>query len=397
MKTVFLSSLAALCVCTAAVAQTPITLSNVGYPGLGSDTIQAVANVASFTTASTAAVNGSWDLSTASYTGVSSSINRLAPTNPNISGATFRSALFTNFGAISYSTQAYYALSATGVTQVGEEVATRQAIGLGSVSGNMNDSLIFPAQTIVMTGGPRKVFPFPATISSSWSASVNETLNFNVTIGAFGLNNTPGQRRALRIYQDSVIGWGRTRVLNPVTGMASGWMDVLQVRSRQITRDSFYLGGSPASDTLLSSFGLQQGQGDTSISVYFYRMSEYTPLAELYYDGNVSSGAPNDMFVSTTRLASPTSIGGVARAAEALVYPNPVRGNAVSVKLPAAGAFRYQITALNGAVITEGTLKTSPAGDASVMLPTGATAGIYYLSLQNEGTDRIVMPFSVER
>lgn len=382
-----------------ATAQTAITINNAGYPTTvpAVDTAKEASNAGAFPTLGTAGVNQNWDLGTVTYSG-NTYYDRLTPTNTTFAGATYRSGLFTTFaGGLQYVTSGYYTLSNAGLQRIGEEVRVRQALPIGAVTGNNADSVVFPVQTISYTGGSTPELVFPATIGSNWSSSVGSTLNFNLTVTSQGLNNVPGQRRILRTANDTVVGWGRMRVLNEATGQPSGWMNVLQVRSRATVRDSFYLGGSPAPATLLAGFGLSQGQITNVTYVDFHRASEFSPLVELTYNASNSTGLPSRMIVSQMRLASPTSIGGVDAADDVRLFPNPVRGGAVSVKLPAGQAFRYQIISVTGTVLGEGTLEASAAGKASVAMSADAPTGIYYLTLHNERTGRLVLPFEVER
>lgn len=399
MKTRLYTLLGLLALSATATAQSPIILNNAGYPTTFpvTDNAKEGSNMAAFPTLGTAGNNQSWDLGTVTYSG-NSYYDRFTPTNSAFAGATYRAGLFTTFaGGLQYVTSGYYTLSTAGLQRIGEEVRVRQALSIGAVTGNNADSVIFPIQTISYTGGSTPDLVFPATNGSNWSSSVGSTLNFNLTVTSQSLNNVPGQRRILRTANDTVVGWGRMRVMNDATGLPSGWMNVLQVRSRVAIRDSFYLGGSPAPATLLVPFGLSQGQITNVTYVKFYRASEYSPLVELTYNALNSTGAPSRMIVSQMRLASPTSVGGVDAAEDVRLFPNPVRGGAVSVKLPAGQSFRYQIISVTGAVTAEGTLKASNAGEASVVLPASATTGIYYLTLYNERTGRLVLPFDVVR
>ncbi len=394
-----LLGLLAVPVAITATAQTAITLNNAGYPTTlpATDTARDASNAGAFPLLGTATANASWDLGTLTYSS-NSYYNRGLPLNPAFAGATYRNGLVTTFaGGLEYVTNGYYTLSNAGLQRIGEEVRVRQALPIGAVTGNNADSVLFPIQTITYTGGTTPELVFPATFGNNWSSSVGSTLAFNLTVTSQGLNNVPGQRRTLRTASDTVVGWGRMRVLTEATGQPSGWMNVLQVRSRAAIRDSFYLGGSPAPATLLGAFNLSQGQVTTTTYVKFYRASEFSPLVELTYNASNSTGLPSRMIVSQMRLASPTSVGKLDAADDVLLFPNPVRGGAVSVKLSAGQAFRYQIISVTGAVLAEGTLKASAAGEASVALPASATTGLYYLTLHNERTGRLVLPFEVKQ
>lgn len=379
-------------------AQTAPALTNSGFPGLGTDTAAEVVNNALFANLATPASNGSWDVSTANYGMDNDLFVRVTPTNGAFAGATFARPMQGAFaGAAGYSVSGYYTRTNTGVTRVGDEISTRQAIPLSQFGAGPNDSLIFPVQTIGYTA-PVTVMQFPATAGSHWTSVSSSTLNFNLTYAPF-YTNTPGQRRSQLTQSDSVIGWGRMRVKNRATTQSLAWMNVLQIRTRYINRDSFYLGGTLPPQTLLDAFGLQQGMRDTTYEVRYFRAGEYMPLADLeYYTPTVPTGAPDFMFVAQNRLPDAAGVQDAAGSFAVKIYPNPAHScDQLSVQLPNGKTYAYQVLSVTGAMVAGGELHATAGNVATIAMPQSATPGIYYLMLRGgaAGDAPLVVPFEL--
>lgn len=194
-----------------------------------------------------------------------------------------------------YLSDAYYQTNASGSNYLGYVVNT-QRTGLLSLTGNSLDSCIFPEQSYTYND-PYYLMPFPATMSTAWHINARNFVNFNLTITAYGLNQTPCQKVTNTVRLDTVVGWGKMRV--PTASGPSLAYDVLMVKRAVVQTDSFYLAGAPAPAPLLSAFGVTQGQVTVTNRYMFWRenaryalmminfgSSNFTTPSGIFYDGD---------------------------------------------------------------------------------------------------------------
>ena len=106
---------------------------------------------------------------------------------------------------------------------------------LGSISGGANDSLYFLDHNDIYSGRVDNI-PFPLTYQTQRSQSRQETIPFKVTIGAFGLNKTPGFRRRIVDRELEVVGSG-TLMMPTSGGSPSAPFDVLLVKINRTLTD----------------------------------------------------------------------------------------------------------------------------------------------------------------
>lgn len=350
-----------------AIAQ--ITLNSSNAPTLSvltvNDTSNSLPLLATYPNM-TAATNATWDLST-----VPDSFEYVSPQGP-ASSATFPSATFVkslqyNFSpTLTYKVTGMYGVQSNGILLYGENII-RQALPLGSQTGNSNDSLVFPAQNVVYNT-PATIVAFPSTYKTAWSTTPRYTTSFNLTIAAYALNNTPGQRVTYYTTKDSVIGWGKMRVKDKA-GNATAYIDVLQMLSSQSGTDSFYLGGSPAPTALLTAFGLTQGQVTKRYSVSYLRSREFLPLVDAGYS-DAALTSLKYIRLHRQRLPVPTSIISISKQNTLEVFPNPVRDHSLTVNLNGSPA-KYQLINEMGRKKAEGNVPASGKIELNASLPLG--------------------------
>jgi hypothetical protein len=370
---------------TATQAQMPITLQAADYiQPLGDDSVDYPASNTPFAILATPASNASWNFVSTPYTNNVFFVNRMAPATPNpYAGSSFYTNRFFQFGGLEYQIERYNTLSNASLTTPGETILFRQALPLGSFTTNPGDSLVFPVQTIPYTT-PERTLTFPTTYSSGWSTVSNSTTSFNLTVAAFGINNTPGQRRSQRSRVDSVMGWGNITLRGISNTGATAPQKVLQVRSYLIVRDSFFLNGQPAPPTLLGAFGLQQGQLDTTTRVFLYRTGETTPLVEAIWEGTSFGGTPAQVMIHRQRMNTVMTVGTTAAAASSALWPNPLRiGEALKITTAAGNWIATVVNALGQPVATQ--TGSGNAGVQTIVLPQDLPAGTYLLQLRQNG------------
>ncbi len=138
----------------------------------------------------------------------------------------------------------------------------RYSFPLSSVTGNPNDSLIFPLQNDVFDE-PKLRTAFNFNSGLDWESNVRYVTNFNITVQAYGFNNVPGQQVQLTKDTFRIIGCGAA-IIPLGLGSTIPYNSML-IERKIITIDSFYLAGNPMPAALLGAFGLAQG----TVSVHY--------------------------------------------------------------------------------------------------------------------------------
>ena len=188
----------------------------------------------------TPATNATWDLSGVALQS-SFVIYAYRPKTSGFSTATYSdstSYTLTPSSAIDYKAWRNIEQKSSGIYIQGEEVLTRQAKSIGSITGNGIDSIVFPTQVLNYNTSPLRILKFPATIGTTWIDSTTRNLSFNLTVTTASLNNAPGEQRERRFTIDSVVGWGSMKV--PIAGKTkSTLISVLQVHHYDRYIDSF--------------------------------------------------------------------------------------------------------------------------------------------------------------
>ncbi len=289
-------------------------------------------------------------------------------------------------GAASFSYDVYSELdfTTTGVTEKGRFIGY-QPNDLSFFTGNTGDSLVIPEQKSLATQTVQTM-KFPLTIGTAWHSVSRQVTDFTLTLSPL-YDHTPSQHVYYIHRDDTVAGWGKMRVYT--ASGASAWYDVLMDKISYHTVDSFYMGGSPAPDVILSSFGISQGQHTDSTDRYeFYRKGSYNYLAQFnYYDDNTYTNL-GDAYYNTDDL-TPSGVDAINNAAYSTVlYPNPVTGAEMNFKVMGGKAHiaKYIITDVAGMVVM------NAAGDNTAALHVNTTdlaTGSYILNVFNDKNERI--------
>lgn len=342
----------------------------------------------------TPVTNGSWDMSTANYTGGPFTIPKIAYTNAAVPGASYYTNGGYNFSAFTVPVKVCYGINGQGYGMVGE-VIDRTAYSLAPVTTNTQDSLVFLAQATAYSS-TRKNLSFPATYNSNWMSAYVFNTNFQVTITAYGLNNAPGYKRATVVKKDTVSGWGKVKV-KKMDGITSGWMDVLAVKSHMEIVDSFFLNGAPAPPTLLSMMGITQGTITRYYRIAYYRAGEIEPVTFTEFtDATYTVLKSADVHLNRLPLA-PTHINTPGNQANNIsVYPNPAAGNGylnIEVTETATGTWRYALFNTAGQVLHSDVLKLN--GRAAQIAMSQTPAGQYFLSISKDGQSVATKPVMI--
>lgn len=320
----------------------------------------------------TPATNATWDLTTVGDSVRTYQIRAVATSSTAFPNAGFYNEAYYNFAVLGYNISNIKNVTANGILMYGVHV-DRQAISLASFTGVTTDSVVFPLQDVPYNT-PDVELKYPMTMGDSWTAPVKYTTDFNLTVAAYSLNKTPGERRVDLTINKSVVGWGKMRV-NDENGVATDYMDVLMVKMVRVVKDSFYLAGSPAPQALLTAFGISQGQTQVRSTYAFFRANEYALLLELVYEDSTFSKIVR-ADVHEDRL-SPTSIRTINKK-EISVYPNPVVDNSFTVKTDAIdNNTSYELYSMTGQLLQKGVLPEN----GKVYLESVYPMGNYFLKL----------------
>jgi hypothetical protein len=193
------------------------------------------------------------------------------------------------------------------------------------------DKIVYPDQEEVYEQ-PRELLKFPVDVNYKNVIDVRKVLNFNLTIGAYALNNTPGQIVTHLHRADTVIAYGKMSVYTE--NGPSEFYDVLAIKSWQREIDSFYIGGMPAPQVLLDAFGLTQDYitaADYNNRINFFRANASTPLMIMLFEDNpfesyigIYTDGDNLTTLNTDEL--------VKENYSVFIYPNPSVNRTISLQ-----------------------------------------------------------------
>lgn len=272
--------------------------------------------------------------------------------------------------------------NSSAVTNRGAYIAY-QGYDISAGTGTADDSVIIPEQKHRFTQ-PITQIQFPLTNGTSWHTVARCITDFTLTISPF-YDHTPSQHVYYVHRDDSVVGWGKMRVY-AATG-PSAWYDVLMNKIGYYTVDSFYIGGMPADPTLLSTFGMSQGQhSDSFYSYEFYRKGSYNYLAQFNYYNDATYANLGDAYYATDNV-DPSSVGNTGAVAyTTLLFPNPAAGNEVCLKATGkVDMANYAITDMSGRMVATG----STTGQLLKADISNLQSGIYVINVFDAASKRV--------
>jgi len=350
-----------------------ITLSQSTYPlsVLGTDTLKKTIAASPFPSL-VPATNANWDMST------------LIDTTPvfydyRVGSTTHQFADSNYFNFLNFNCQGndQDSIIISGLLEYGIKILSSRN-SLVTITLNPSDSLIILSQ-YMMYSNPQTIINFPATFGSNWGSDFYSDLNFQLSVSTWGYSHAPGYRHRHTIERDSITGWGKMRVKN-IAGLPSSWFDVLQVQITSTTTDSFFLNGAPLNSAYLAAFLLTQGAKSTTYKQNYYRIGEVTPLESVLFTDSTFTH-PYSAMTHTQRLVNV----GVDEIVEnpVVVYPNPVKGNIINVRLPITTIpLAYELVDISGKIIHSGSINKQ-SGGGEIELPKDIKQGIYVLKIGN--------------
>jgi len=273
----------------------------------------------------------------------------------------------------------YYKKDTSGVYGLGD-IIHRQPYGIGALTGNNNDSCIFPEKQDIFTN-PMNVIRFSATMSSSWVSNYTMNADFELTIASLSLNHTPCTRISYLYRFDSIVGWGKLRI--PAGSGHSIPYDVLLEKRMGVTVDSFYMNGTIAPSSLLSNFGLAQGTRTVMNRHVFWREFCRYPVIIFNYGSN-NFTTPSSMYFDMDVQADPHwGLDNVSQSGGVSLYPNPNNGQ-FDLEFANVADKHYSIAVFNifGQEIVKEFIDVSGNFKMPVQI-NGAGAGIYQLVISS--------------
>ncbi len=173
----------------------------------------------------------------------------------------------TDFQQFTIPYDAYEKLDETGYYPVGFKYVDT-SFPLTAISGGADDVLRFPP-SVVSPDGNNYYVQFPLEYQKQWENTFSGLVNFELTIAAFGLNQTPGFNKRTSNVTREVVGYGEL-VIPLEDGSPSNAVEALMVKSSFTHVDSFFVGGAPAPAALLNAFGIVQGETSEGLSYSFF-------------------------------------------------------------------------------------------------------------------------------
>ncbi len=338
----------------------------------------------------TPATNATWNYG--SYTGSASSNTYVTETDTYFTGAGIDVYLLgfkSLIPGLGYNVYNEFDFNTANVKESGIDVQD-QGYDISSMTGGTADSLIIPAQRSLLAV-PKEVIHFPFTANSSWTSSSRRKVTFNLSVAAYSLSHTPIDHVYYVNRKDTIVGWGKMSVYT--TSGPSIQYDVLMDRIGQYAVDSFYMGGSPAPATLLSAFGMSQGQKtDSNYRYNFYRKTSFNYLLTFYYGSNATYTTPQSKFVNTDNLI-PANVG-VNELGNAtystVVFPNPSAGSEINVMVMGKNVDggSYRVCDATGKTIQAGSNEFSN-GSIHVSLNSVLAAGNYFITILDNNKAKI--------
>ncbi len=309
-----------------------------------------------------------------------------ATNDTEFSGALNYNESFLSFQGLPIPRLAYDGIDENGYYQIGSEISE---IGhsITAISGGTNDTLRFLGEKTAFEGRI-DYLQFPVTYEKQWMGSNIERINLELTVGAFGLDKTPGQLKREETQHREVVGYGKL-VIPQADGTPSAPTPVLLIKVEESYVDSFFLGGAPAPAAILGAFGLTQGVSiNSSLTHYlFYRPGFGSPILSMAIfpeQGLISMVFRPDGAEMTTSIDE-------IRWSALKSFPNPVKAGrsiAIQTKSPTPIGY-FQLSDLSGRIVRQQSFEAPVNRQFSIKIPENINAGMYFYHVFGRNSEPI--------
>ena len=283
-------------------------------------------------------------------------------------------------GNIPLYSEYYSHKDANGVFRIGS-YKLPQSVGVGSLSGNATDTISFPGNNSIFAN-PGYLIKFPATYGSTWSDEYVYEVDYNITVAAFGLNNTPGQRKQYCTQTDTVVGSGN--LILPAGNGVSLPIQVILVKRSIFYLDSTFLNGSPAPPALLNAFGLTQGSTSVQNVYSFYAADFERPVLQFEMSADWKSivTSLNNTYYTSTGIEQNLNINNLSTIVSK-VYPNPVKsGEILNISLNNNHPIsEFRLLSIEGKEVFYQNMQSSNDDQLAIQLPHSISKGTYVYQL----------------
>lgn len=270
---------------------------------------------------------------------------------------------------------AYDGIDENGFYQVGSAISEVH-FSISTVSGGANDTMRAVGKKATFEGRI-DFLQFPVTYEKQWTGSNMERIDFELTVGAFGLNKMPSHLKREETQTRTVVGYGKL-IIPQTDGTPAAPVEVLLLKVEESYVDSFFVGGAPAPLALLDAFGFTQGMGiiaPTSRYV-FYGAGFTSPLLAIDF----TSG--NENVITTYR---PQLVTGQTTSIQAInwtslkSYPNPVQaGNILNIQTKkSASEGNLLLSDISGRIVRKIPFTATSNNQFSIQIPPTTDQGLY--------------------
>jgi len=221
-------------------------------------------------------------------------------------------------GLAQQSNTLFYELNANEYRQIGE-INDPLDVPLLLITGSLSDTLKI-MESKQFFPDPKIIMQFPLNYGDNWVTDNTTSLNFLISVAAFGLQNAPSGQTIHEVVTDSIVGYGTLILPNPDGSGSVSIESLLAKRTTTLTLN-YTLAGQPAPQVMLDALGLQQGATSSFSTYIFYAKGLRRSAATVGLDAN-----GNVAFLTISDDVKDLSTSTQERSVELLpvkVFPNP--------------------------------------------------------------------------